>query len=104
MVEEKYKDVDCPFCIKCSRFMVKYIGDVKILLNKKEDLIYLVRLGRIYKCPECGFKVVYKWIDESFVITKDIFDMWTEIHPYWYIFLEEHTHYKNGRPSPPSIN
>lgn len=86
----EYKEVDVPFCVLCSRFMVIYIGEIKVMLNHESDLYYLIRTGKAYKCPQCGHIVIYKWDFKPYKIINPDSD---RNYNYWYIFLEDHTHY-----------
>ena len=93
MTGEKYKDVDVPFCCACSRFMVIYIGKVKVYLNHETDPVYIERDGDAFKCPQCGHIVIFKWTNTY----TDIEPETTKLYKYWYMFLEDHTHYNKKR-------
>lgn len=88
MTGTKYRDVDVPFCVLCSRFMVINIGLIQVALNYESDPVYTLRAGKAYKCPQCGHIVIYKWEEGSFKIRKNIL----ERYKHWIIFLESHTH------------
>jgi len=93
MTGDLYKDVDVPFCCKCSRFMVIYVGMIIVLLNHESDHRYIERVGHAYKCPQCANIVIYKWTR----MNTDVKPKWLENFKYWYIFLEDHKHYNKKR-------
>lgn len=87
MTGSKYIDVDVPFCVKCSRFCVKRVGEVWVALNHEKDEKLTVRSGMAYKCPQCGCIVIHKWLSVK-KMTKWKF----EKIKYWKIYLEDHIH------------
>ncbi len=93
MTGSKYKDIDVPFCCECSRFMVKYIGEVEVALNHYNDEKFEVRTGKAYKCPECGRRIIYEWTRYENKIPAKKFKTGGN----WKIFLEDHKHWCRGR-------
>ena len=93
MTDERYIDVDVPFCVLCSRFMMIKIGLIKVHCNYESDEEYGTREGLAFKCPQCGNIVIYKWTGVDLYNDPEI----AKKDPYWYIFLEDHTHYNKRR-------
>ena len=91
MTGSKYIDVDVPFCVKCSRFMIKKEGQIWIALNHKKDKNYTIRTGYAFKCPQCGFISIYKWLHTFMIDDPLSHELWNDLE-YWKIYLEDHTH------------
>ena len=89
MTGEKYKDADVPLCCRCIRFMVTKVGVISVALNHETDDVYILSVGSAYKCPGCGFSVIYKWLNLYEEFPADLL----KESEYWYMFLEDHTHY-----------
>lgn len=91
MSESDYRDIDVPFCARCSRFMVKRVGQIWIALNHEKDKDYFIRTGIGFKCPQCGCIVISKWKYKFWVNEPLTHELWKDLE-YWKIYLEDHKH------------
>lgn len=89
----KYKDIDVPFCLHCTRFMVKNKGLVQVALNHFADESLTVRYGQAFKCPECGRSVISRWVGVAENVSKKDFLEQRK----WVVFLEDHKTCNRGR-------
>ena len=92
MTGDKYKDVDVPFCVRCTRFMVIYIGRIWVALNHEGDKDLLVRHGAAYKCPQCA-SIIIRDMGSARKWTKEEYDGL----PHWKTYLEDHTTYNKNK-------
>ncbi|MFX0070706.1 MAG: hypothetical protein ACFFAO_06410 [Candidatus Hermodarchaeota archaeon] len=88
-IMSKYQNMDVPFCVRCSRFMVIKVGKIWVALNHVGDKDLMIRSGIAYRCPECAAISIYKWEDCFKVEHKNLEEVWD----YWFIYLEDHKHF-----------